>query len=73
MAKKEFKRGQALVNEGDPVTSFYIILNGEFEMSKRMAAVHKAKTSKVEGGSELRVSGQESNLEAMIRSKQARQ
>ena len=32
----KFEKGQCIVNEGDPVTSFYLIIEGDFERLKNI-------------------------------------
>ena len=36
MESKQFRFGQVVYAEGDPINSIYLVVDGEFELSKRL-------------------------------------
>ncbi|TNV87944.1 hypothetical protein FGO68_gene15687 [Halteria grandinella] len=70
--KKEYKRGQFVTKESDPLEHVFIIIKGEFEVTKKVTI--KCEDKREEALCQEAVSaGQTSNLEAMLRLKNSEQ
>jgi hypothetical protein len=68
--KKDFKRGQFVVREGDPLRNIYIVVKGEFVVTKKITVKCKDKKEEAQCN-EAVAKGLQSNLEATLKIKQA--
>ena len=73
MEQKTFQRLQPVIREGEPLTYFFIVRSGEFEVSKRMMVELGARTKEEKILQEEVNEGKTSNVEALLSGKIADQ
>jgi len=69
MEHKNYRRLQTVVLEGDPVTTFFIVRSGEFEVTKKQAITLENKTQDSKIKQEEVNEGTKSNVEAVLSAK----